>query len=82
MDSLAVVAFARYKASIPVTQIADELGRSEHSIRNHINEKTKAGKPVAETYEKLRRGELKLVVPFIRAPIAPPSEEIKLFERK
>lgn len=79
MDSLAVAAaaFARHKAGIPVTQIADELGRSENSIRNHLNEKTKAGKLVAETYEKLRRGELKLVVPFIRAPVAPPFEEVR-----
>jgi len=49
MDSLAVVAaFARYKAGIPVTQVADELGMSEHSIRNHVNEKTKAGKPITK----------------------------------
>ena len=80
MDSLAVAAaaFARHKAGVPVTQIAEELGRSEHSIRNHINEKTKAGKLVAETYEKLKRGELRLVVPFIKAPAAQPSEEFKV----
>lgn len=82
MDSLAVAAaaFARHKAGIPVSQIAEELGRSEASIRNHLSEKTKAGKLIAETYEKIRRGELKLVVPFIKAPIAGEDEEKKILQ--
>jgi len=84
MDSLAIAAaaFARYKAGIPVSQIAEELGRSEVSIRNHLSEKTKAGKLVAETYEKIRRNELKLVIPFIKAPIATPSEEVKVLREE
>jgi probable regulatory domain-containing protein len=70
IDSLAVAAaaFARYKAGVPVSEIAEELGRSEVTIRGHLNQKTKAGKLVAETYEKIKRGELKIVVPFVTAP--------------
>jgi probable regulatory domain-containing protein len=84
MDSLAIAAaaFARYKAGMSVSQIAEELGRSEATIRNHLSEKTKAGKLVSETYEKLRRSELKLVIPFIKAPVAPPSEEVKVLREE
>ncbi len=74
IDSLAVAAavFARYKAGIPVSEIAEELGRSEVTIRSHLNQKTKAGKLVAETYDKLKRGELKIIVPFagIQIPVS------------
>ena len=78
MDSLAIAAaaFARHKAGLTASQIAEELGRSETTIRSHLNQKTKAGKLVAETYEKIRKGELKLVVPFVKAPVATVQEEI------
>lgn len=80
IDSLAVAAaaFARYKAGIPVSQIAEELGRSETTIRSHLNQKTKAGKLIAETYEKIRKSELKLALPFIKAPMASAEEEIRV----
>jgi probable regulatory domain-containing protein len=79
IDSLAVAAgsLARVKAGMLVSQIADELGRTEATIRSHLSGKTKAGKLVAETYEKLRKGELKLVVPLIKAPIAGSEGEVK-----
>ena len=66
VDSLAVAAhaLAMYKAGYSIREIAEELGRSETMIRAHLHGKTKAGKLVLETYEKLARGELKLVVPF------------------
>lgn len=72
IDSLAVAAaaFARHKSGLTTTQIAEELGRSEMTIRGHLNQKTKAGKLIAETFEKLKKGELKLVIPFIKAPTA------------
>jgi Predicted transcriptional regulators len=43
IDSLAIAAaaYARYKAGMPISLIADELGRSEETIRNHISGKTK-----------------------------------------
>ena len=79
IDSLAVAAaaFARYKAGIPVSEIAEELGRSEVTIRSHLNQKTKAGKLVAETYDKLRRGELKITVPFTGTQILVTSPEVE-----
>jgi probable regulatory domain-containing protein len=60
IDSLAVAAgaLARHKAGMPLSEIAEELGRTEITIRNHLNKKTEAGKLVWETYEMLVKGEL------------------------
>jgi len=79
IDSLAVAAaaFARYKAGIPVPEIAQELGRSEVTIRGHLSQKTKAGKLVAETFEKIKRGELKITIPFFTPPPAAPTVNIE-----
>jgi probable regulatory domain-containing protein len=69
VDSLAVAAaaLAREKAGYTISQIAEEVGRSETTIRAHLTGKTKAGKLVRETYEKLKSGNLKIVVPFVKA---------------
>ena len=66
VDSLAIAAaaYARYKAGMPISLIADELGRSEETIRNHISGKTKAGSLVIETYEKIKSGQLNLIISF------------------
>jgi len=66
IDSLAIAAaaYARYKAGMPISLIADELGRSEESIRNHISGKTKAGSLIIETYEKIKSGQLNLILSF------------------
>ncbi|MEM0000881.1 MAG: transcriptional regulator [Desulfurococcaceae archaeon] len=79
IDSLAIAAaaFARYKAGTPIPEIAEELGRSETTIRSHLGQKTKAGKLVAETYEKIRRGELKIPLPLIGAPKISTEEELR-----
>lgn len=55
VDSLAVAAgaIARHKAGMTASKIADELGRSEATVREHMAGKTKAGKLVLETYEWL-----------------------------
>lgn len=84
VDSLAVAAgaYARMKAGLPVSQIAEELGRSETTIRSHLNMKTKAGKLVHETYEKLKKGELKLLIPFIKAPAAGIEDQIKVLKEE
>ncbi|KSW12715.1 hypothetical protein CF15_04560 [Pyrodictium occultum] len=67
VDSLAVAAaaLAMEKAGYTVSQIAEELGRTEATIRRHLRGETKAGKLVRETYEMLTRGELKLAVPIV-----------------
>jgi probable regulatory domain-containing protein len=53
LDSLVVAAgaLARERAGYNVTRISEELGRSESTIRNHLQGKTEAGKLVRETYE-------------------------------
>lgn len=78
VDSLAVAAaaLARQKAGYPVSQIAEEVGRSETMIRAHLSGKTKAGRLVLRTYEKMLRGELKVKLPFreIGVPVATKPE--------
>ncbi len=76
VDSLAVAAaaLAMEKAGYTISQIAEELGRTEATIRRHLRGETKAGKLVRETYEMLARGELKLAVPIV-SPEA--EEEVK-----
>ena len=79
VDSLAVAAaaLAREKAGYTIPQIAEELGRSETSIRAHLHGKTKAGKLVRETYELLAKGQLKLVVPFVAGAQPVKPEELQ-----
>ncbi|MEM0236429.1 transcriptional regulator [Thermofilum sp.] len=62
VDSLAVAAaaLARERARISIPQIAEELGRSEATIRNHLSRKTRAGQLVWQTYEKFVREGVKL----------------------
>ncbi|MCE4613210.1 MAG: transcriptional regulator [Desulfurococcales archaeon] len=82
LDSLAIAAgaLAREKAGYPIAKIAEELGRSESTIRNHLQGKTKAGKIVRETYDTLRRegGRIKLYIPL--APSI--SEELEKLKTK
>ena len=81
VDSLAVAAaaLAMEKAGYTVRQIAEELGRTEATIRRHLRGETKAGKLVRETYEMLVRGELKLAVPIV-SPEA--EEELKKLQEQ
>ncbi|MBP1911829.1 putative regulatory domain-containing protein [Thermococcus stetteri] len=60
VDSLAVAAgaIAREKAGMTVTEIAEELGRTEQTIRKHLKGETKAGQLVRETYELIKQGKL------------------------
>ncbi|NJE46026.1 hypothetical protein E3E35_01100 [Thermococcus sp. GR7] len=60
VDSLAVAAgaIAREKAGMTVREIADELGRTEATVRKHLKGETKAGQLVRETYELIKQGKL------------------------
>jgi len=64
MDSLFVAAasIARAKARMSLREIAGEVGRTEQTIKKHLDGETKAGKLVLETYELLKKGELKVEV--------------------
>ncbi len=59
LDSLIVAAgaLARERAGMTTSKIAEELGRTEQTIRNHLNEKTEAGKLVKATYKSFLKGE-------------------------
>lgn len=59
LDSLIVAAgaLARDRAGLPIGKIAEELGRTEQTIRNHLSKKTEAGKLVKNTYESFLKGE-------------------------
>ncbi len=87
VDSLAVAAaaLARSKAGYTVTMIADELGRSEGTIRNHLTGKTKAGKLVQETYQRFLREGVKIEIPEVVAKITPEEvykKEIEKLEKE
>jgi probable regulatory domain-containing protein len=85
VDSLAIAAgaLAREKAGYTISRIAEELGRTEATIRNHLQGKTKAGKLVKETYEMLvREGKVKLALPVPLPVAAEASEEAKKLEER
>ncbi|MEM0079767.1 MAG: transcriptional regulator [Nitrososphaerota archaeon] len=65
VDSLAVAAaaLAREKAKMTITQIAEDIGRSEATIRNHLTGKTKAGQLIRQTYERFLREGVKIEIP-------------------
>jgi len=73
LDSLVVAAaaLARERAGYSVRQIAEEVGRTEATIRNHLQGKTEAGRLVKETYEML-------VKAGGRLEIKPPQELVSL----
>ena len=73
---MAASALAREKAGKSVTQIAEELGRAECTIRSHLTGKTKAGKLVRETYERFLREGVKIELPEI-AEISIAEKEVK-----
>ncbi len=82
VDSLAVAAgaLAREKAGYPISKIADELGRTEATIRNHLQGRTKAGALVAETYKMLARGKLKIAIPATTG--LAPREEVESLKKQ
>jgi probable regulatory domain-containing protein len=65
VDSLAVAAaaIAREKAKMTISQIAEDIGRTEATIRNHLMGKTKAGQLVRQTLEKFLREGVKIDLP-------------------
>ncbi|MGC8543426.1 MAG: regulator [Vulcanisaeta sp.] len=65
IDSLytAAAAFARDKAGMPISSIADELGVTEATIRKHLRGETKAGQLVLKAYERLSKEGFKIELP-------------------
>lgn len=68
VDSLAVAAaaLARERAKMTVSQIAEDIGRTEATIRNHLTGKTKAGQLVRQTLEKFLREGVKIELPSMK----------------
>ncbi len=87
VDSLAVAAgaIAREKAGMTVSEMAEELGRTEATIRKHLKGETKAGQLVRETYELIKAGKLDELVRNIeilaRGRVVP-AEECERLRRK
>ncbi len=69
IDSLAVAAgaLARYKAGMSISEIAEDLGRSEATIRRHLQGKTEAGRLVRETYERFLKEGVRVDLPRVLA---------------
>jgi len=51
-----------------VPQVAEELGRSEATIRNHLTKRTKAGQLVWQTYERFVREGVKIDIEGLLGP--------------
>ncbi|RLE66670.1 MAG: hypothetical protein DRJ38_01150 [Thermoprotei archaeon] len=70
IDSLAVAAaaLARSKAGMSAASIADDIGRSEATIRRHLTGKTEAGKLILETYNKFIKEGVRIELPETLAP--------------
>lgn len=81
LDSLLVAAgaLARERAGLTVSKIAEELGRTEATIRSHLQGKTEAGKLVKQTYEELvkRGGVLELPLAALPASVSTELERLK-----
>ncbi|RLE82896.1 MAG: transcriptional regulator [Thermoprotei archaeon] len=77
IDSLAVAAgaLARERAGYTTSEIADELGRTEATIRNHLQGRTEAGRMVRETYERFLREGVKIEIPLLERALS--VEEIE-----
>jgi len=75
VDSLAVAAaaIAREKAKMTISQIAEDIGRTEATIRNHLTGKTKAGQLVRQTLEKFLREGVEIDLPSTKE-----LEEVKV----
>ena len=79
IDSLATAAgaLAREKAGMRISEIAEELGKTEATIRKHLKGETKAGQIVLKTYEKFLREGVKIEIPEFLLPGTTPSKEIE-----
>jgi len=93
IDALAIAAgaLARERAGIPVSQIADELGRTEATIRKHLSEKSEAGKLVKETFNRFAREGVRIELPTelvggdiedLKRKLVEKDEEIKVLKEK
>ncbi|MFP3268821.1 MAG: transcriptional regulator [Desulfurococcales archaeon] len=82
LDSLIIAAgaLARERANYTAEKIAEELGRSEATIRNHLSGKTEAGKLVRDTFERLKVKGGTLELPTITTQAL--AEEMKSLKEK
>ncbi len=66
VDSLyvAAAAFAREKAGMPLSQIAEEVGVTEATLRRHLRGETKAGQMIIKAYERLSKEGFKVELPL------------------
>ncbi len=60
IDSIATAAaaLARDKAGMTLSEIAEDIGRTETTIKKHLKGETEAGKIVLEAYKRLEKGEI------------------------
>ncbi|MFP3258034.1 MAG: regulator [Caldivirga sp.] len=82
VDSLytAAAALARSKAGMSLSQIADEIGVTEATLRRHLRGETKAGQLVLKAYERLSKEGFKVELPI--AASAMQSEELTRLREK
>ena len=83
VDSLytAAAAFARDKAGMPISQIANEIGVTEATIRKHLRGETKAGQLVLKAYERLSKEGFRIELPSELAGTVTSEDVNKLREK-
>ncbi len=79
IDSLATAAgaLAREKAGMTIKEIAEELGKTEATIRKHLKGETKAGQIILKTYEKFLKEGVKIEIPFPGTVESPEVEKLR-----
>ncbi len=79
IDSLATAAgaLAREKAGMSIKQIAEELGKTEATIRKHLKGETKAGQIILKTYERFLKEGVKIEIPFPGTIEAPEVDKLR-----
>ncbi len=84
LDSLLIAAgaLARERAGYSTSKIAEELGRTEATVRNHLAGKIEAGKLVKETYDEIKgKGSLEIAIPALESQ-KELEERLKDYEAK
>jgi Predicted transcriptional regulators len=78
VDSLYIAAasFARSKAGVSISKIAEELGVTEATVRRHVKGDSKAGEIIIKTYETISKEGFKIEIP------EPISEELNKVKKE
>ncbi len=76
LANLVPASFARSKAGVSISKIAEELGVTEATVRRHVKGDSKAGEIIIKTYETISKEGFKIEIP------EPISEELNKVKKE